>query len=160
MEQESRLDPPLVSTEDDFTPIPITDLLQSWTISVHCQSTYPRPSCQSTNAMSIQIISYHPRQTAPPQPSKTELAPEHDANPTPNQRSIHLDKRSHTLAIHQSITNIPIQSQSITNPLHPLQINRCKSNTNITIQCHSITANPVPIRQSFTNTTLMHGQYN
>ena len=35
----------LVSTEDDFTPIPITDLLQSRTIS----ATYPRPSCQSTN---------------------------------------------------------------------------------------------------------------
>ena len=39
----------LVSTEDDFTPIPITDLLQSRTIS----ATYPRPSCQSTNPMPI-----------------------------------------------------------------------------------------------------------
>ena len=43
---------------------------------------------------------------------------------------------------------MPIHHQSINDP----PTHHCKSSNNLTISCHFITANSVPIRQSFTNT--------
>ena len=148
----SMLDPPLVSTVDDFTAIPVANLhslFQSWTIyasllqildpptnamliywtmpmpmlhkvtnplSIYqpmhlstqpVKSTNPGPSCQFTNAMSIQSISYHPRQTSPPQPSK----------PKPNRlHKLGLIMDWHQLAVHWQMS-----CQSMMNPSHKAQ---------------------------------------
>ena len=50
-------------------------------------------------------------------------------------------------------------SQSWTISAHPPKIYHCKSSNNLTISCHFITANSVPIRQSFTYTMPIHYQY-
>ena len=55
-EQELYWDPPLVSTEDDFTPIPKTPILsQTCTnLSTHHQSTTSTIQCQCANQLPIQ----------------------------------------------------------------------------------------------------------
>ena len=57
--------------------------------------------------------------------------------------------------LRHSRTNMPIHHQSINDP----PTHRCRSSNNLTISCHFITANSVPIRQSFTNTMLIRYQY-
>ena len=97
----------LVSTEDDFTPIPITDLLQSWTISAS-----PLPIHLSTTILPIHQCNVNPEHILPSSsnsPSTTKQTNQNwigtRARCQSNAQPIHLDKRSHTLAIHQSNPN-------------------------------------------------------
>ena len=127
MEQESRLDPPLVSTEDDFTPIPITDLLQSWTISasplpIHLSTTilpihqYLPIQCQSITNTSGQRIRI--------QGTRSLLGPtilvltEDDFTPIPK-----------TPILSQTCTNLSTHHQSTTSTI------QCQCANQLPIQC-------------------------